>query len=643
LNRILLAAIALLWAFLAGLSPSLAAAEGERFTSWVSDITIGRDGTLDITERIGVVSEGRAIQHGIFRDFPTTYFDAAGNRYRVGFEVESVTRDGRGEPYIVENITNGKRIRIGSEVALLPPGQHIYTIHYRTDRQIGFFPEHDELYWNVIGYPDFPVSAAEAVVHAPSAITRYDFFTGPPGVAGKNAVATRLSADSVRIRSAPLGTGESLIIAVAFEKGAIVPPGALQRTLDFLSDNATILAALGGLLALSFYYLVAWLYFGRDPARGIIVPLFAPPKGFSAAATRFVHRMGYDRKAFSAALIEMAVKGYLTIAEEGDDYTLKRTGRSEEEAHLTSAERAVARELFSNGTEIELKQVNHRPIGRAVGALQQALRREDEGVYFVTNRVWFFIGIAVLAASAGAVALLSDVPETTAAILAWLSLWSAATSFLLYRMAESWQGVLTAGGARIRHLGSAIGSTAGTIFFLLPLIIGVAYLSEFLPFAALGALVVQGALAAVFYQLLKAPTAAGAKIRDQIDGFQMFLVTTERERLEVLHPPDVTPELFEKYLPYAIALDAENEWSRKFEIEAARAGMSPEQAHRPPHWYSGSHFGRHGHSAFASSLGTSLAAATAASATPPGKGSGGFGGGGRVGGGFGGGGRVGGW
>ena len=128
------------------------------------------------------------------------------------------------------------------------------------------------------------------------------------------------------------------------------------------------------------------------------------------------------------------------------------------------------------------------------------------------------------------------------------------------------------------------------------------------------------------------------KIRDQIEGFQMFLTTAEKDRLEVLHPPDVTPEMFEKYLPYAIALDSENEWSRKFEAEAAQAGVAPSQQTYSPRWYSGSSFNRLGTTGFASSLGGAVAGATAAAATAPGRSSGSGGGGSSGGGGGGGGG-----
>ena len=70
------------------------------------------------------------------------------------------------------------------------------------------------------------------------------------------------------------------------------------------------------------------------------------------------------------------------------------------------------------------------------------------------------------------------------------------------------------------------------------------------------------------------------------------LGTAEEARLNLLNPPDKTPELFEAYLPYALALDVENEWSEKFTAILAAASAAPGQpgGYRP-RWYSGSRCG----------------------------------------------------
>jgi uncharacterized membrane protein len=145
----------------------------------------------------------------------------------------------------------------------------------------------------------------------------------------------------------------------------------------------------------------------------------------------------------------------------------------------------------------------------------------------------------------------------------------------------------------------------------------------------------------VFYHLLKAPTLLGSKILDQIEGFRLYLNTAEKDRLEALNPPQVTPAVFEKFLPYAIALDCENQWSKKFEAEAAAAGTVPHTTggYYVPLWYSGGNYNNFG-TGFGAALGASLAASAASAAVAPGSasgsGGGGFSGGGGGGGGGGG-------
>jgi uncharacterized membrane protein len=139
-------------------------------------------------------------------------------------------------------------------------------------------------------------------------------------------------------------------------------------------------------------------------------------------------------------------------------------------------------------------------------------------------------------------------------------------------------------------------------------------------------------LTAVSFRLLTAPTAEGWKCRDQIEGLKLFLSVAEADRLRVLNPPDFTPALYEKLLPYAIALGVEMVWSRRF-----AAALAASQTEYQPDWYDGSHpWNGSNVSGFSSDLGGGLAAAIATASTPPsstggspgGSGDGGGGGGG---------------
>jgi uncharacterized membrane protein len=140
----------------------------------------------------------------------------------------------------------------------------------------------------------------------------------------------------------------------------------------------------------------------------------------------------------------------------------------------------------------------------------------------------------------------------------------------------------------------------------------------------------------IFYWLLKAPTPRGRAVLDQIEGFRMYMTTAEEERLKVLHPPEKTPALFERYLPYAMALDCENEWNNKFAAVLAAAAAAGATAGAVGGWYYGP--GGFSSRGFGQDLGTALTSSVSSSGTAPGSSSGSSGGGFSGGGGGGGGG-----
>jgi uncharacterized membrane protein len=117
--------------------------------------------------------------------------------------------------------------------------------------------------------------------------------------------------------------------------------------------------------------------------------------------------------------------------------------------------------------------------------------------------------------------------------------------------------------------------------------------------------------------------------------------------MNMLNPPERTPELFEKFLPYALALDVEQQWAEQFAGVIDAAGTAPGSGRTGsgfrPVWYSGGALDR-GLSGFGSSLGGAFSGAIASASTAPGSrgGSSGSSGGGSSGGG-GGGGGGGGW
>lgn len=261
-----------------------------------------------------------------------------------------------------------------------------------------------------------------------------------------------------------------------------------------------------------------------------------------------------------------------------------------------------------------------------------------EKIYFLTNTRYFIPGILLSLIALAAMIFLDSSGKQSDAMFAglWLTGWTVAVIFLFLRMRLAWRKALSASVRRISAYSGAVGATLFFLFFGAFEVVGLFMLASQTSIWILVLLLSVVFLNGLFYWLLKAPTRAGRQIMDKIEGFKMFLSIAERERLNLLNPPEKTPELFEKYLPYALALGVEQTWAEQFAdiLAAAKEGGSAYS----PVWYSGHSWSHSGTSGFSSSLGSSLSGAISSSSSAPGSssGSGGSSGGGGGGGGGGG-------
>ncbi|HLC45003.1 MAG TPA: DUF2207 domain-containing protein [Patescibacteria group bacterium] len=556
----------------------------ERILSYRSDIQVMRDASMRVTETIRVVSAREQIRHGIYRDFPIAYRDRLGNRFLVGFDLLGVARDGSAEPYHIQRAGNGLRIYIGDENILIPPGEHVYTITYETDRQLGFFQDHDELYWNVTGNGwVFDIEQATARVTLPTSVPAENItatlYTGIQGSTAQEGTWRIIDGQTVEFTaSSALAAYEGLTLVVGWPKGIVTEPTAAQNFWAAVRANLDYITGLLGLLLVAAYYLYAWNRHGRDPARGAIVAQYEPPRGFSPALLRFIRRMGSDSRTFAAAVISLAVKGRLTITE--DKAFLRKTTYilakriSDTAAALAPDEQVLESKLFAGTDILKLDRANAPVIKKIRDSFTDALKEQAGKKYFSKNIGTLALGIFV-------------------SIVVVASTIAAAVS------------------ARY-----SVGSALPVIFWI------------FFPLSLL-------TLNIAFGWLLRAFTPEGRQLTDEIDGFKLFLSVTEKDRLAFHNPPQRTPELFEKLLPYALALGVEHQWAGQFADVFAR--LDSQGTRYAPVWYYGVMSAHFNADDFASTMGSSFTGVVSSASTPPGSGSGfsgGSGGGGGGGGGW---------
>ena len=544
----------------------------ERILSFHSDVRVFADGMIEVTETIQVRAEGKQIRRGIYRDFPVEYEDRLGNNYEISVEPLAVLRDEMPESF--HTVRNRRDIRtyFGRSDYLLAPGVYTYTYRYRANRLLGFFEQHDELYWNVTGNRwAFPIDKASATVTLDFAAPRdamiVEGYTGRLGSKAQEYGRYMDEAGTVHFSAhKPLPAAHGLTIVVGWPKGLVVEPTRLQRIAWLLSDNRNLLVAIIGLILLLAYYIPVWRKHGKDPDEGVIVARYNPPRDFSPASLRYIRQMYYDDKVMTAAIVNLAVKGYLEIKKKGETHSIRKVGDGTLRPPLAAGEEELYAALFKEDDVVTLKQFNHALLGKAREEHRQSLKTDYKQKYFRTN------------------------------------------------------GMLNIPAIIIVLVSTVLALTSGNGPTLL----------------VIATIVVMFLMMILFAIIMKRPTLRGRKLLDEMLGFKDYLEIAEKEELNLRNPPEKTPALFETYLPFALALGVDQQWSERFASLLASI-KQPNGDSYSPSWYDGK-WNSSNILESTDGLSSGLNSAVSSSVTAPGSSSGSGGGGSSGGGGGGGGG-----
>lgn len=363
----------------------------EKIKLYDIDILVKENGDLLITEKITVHAEGNAIKRGIYRSFPTRYYDRFKNYYIVDFEVLNVQRNGISEPYFLEKKRNGVDWYIGHEDTFLPTGVYSYTLQFKTNWQLGYFTTHDELYFNAIGGDwSFDIDSVSVRVEMPAGAQIFDFgaFTGYKGATECQCKSSTKNGHILYIHTTEkLNPGEQLTFYAQIPKGFIIEPSSAEKRLRFLKNNRHFVLAFIGFIAIFLLYLRQWRRFGVDPKKGTIIPLFDPPVGYTAEELSFIHNLGMSNRILTSVLVQLAIKGVLRIEQGrsivGRKYELLRL--IEKPTSLSPYEHAVFNALLSNKSRLPMENQHHTMFASANSKLQALLERKFKPQYFSLN------------------------------------------------------------------------------------------------------------------------------------------------------------------------------------------------------------------------------------------------------------------
>ncbi len=467
----------------------------------------------------------------------------------------------------------------------MPKGIHRYVIKFATNRQLIFHEDRDELYFNAIGHHwDFTIEDASVNVYLPDGARIADVavWTGHQGSTEGNASREIVADNHASFRlTQPLQPYEGMTVAVTWPKGVIAPPSSMDRLNWFLADHRLGVLSVFGMILILCYYLFAWDKVGRDPKKGSIIARFEPPAGLSPGACQFILDRKPKHEGFAGALVSLAVKGYHTISDGDaeDSYVFKKNMGTYDP--LSPAERMLGTYLYALGDRVEMSNKYSSRVESAHRAFTDKLKEEYGAENFRKNKVWAIVGVVLSVLIVFFVAALSGALEDFIPFLVP----AAMITFVFGSVGRTIIGRALNGGSKMRQVLNFLPLlVAGGV--LLP--VGANFFNFFTPNIdhILGLALIAGAviLALLFGYLLEAPTLSGRKLMDEIEGFKHYLKVAEEGQLDHLHPPEKTPELFEKYLPFAIALGAEVQWGEKFAdiLEAAAKQPGPRRQSQFP-------------------------------------------------------------
>jgi hypothetical protein len=199
-----------------------------------------------------------------------------------------------------------------------------------------------------------------------------------------------------------------------------------------------------------------------------------------------------------------------------------------------------------------------------VSQMADLLRREALGVWFEENRAFLIIG-TVLSGIAVFVAARPHGADEWFALGISLAVMAPSVYYLTFLLLRTQDLYRTAHN----KLDAQVISRAAVLFaWIVPCIAGITLgfvvLGGTFGWPVLAVTVVVTALDVHFLHFMRIPTQEGRKLLDEVEGFRLFLKEVDQFPMDTSEAPHEHPGIYEKFLPYAVALEVEQAWSDRF-------------------------------------------------------------------------------
>lgn len=357
-----------------------ATAKSLQIRSFDARIEVDANGVVRVEERIAV--DFRGCWNGIFRDIPDSYTYPSGLRGTIRLFVDAV-EDGNAKTleHWLSRSADGVRLKIRvpracDAVRDIVIRYHAENVIRHSDGAEVAFGARDQLFWNVTGNSwQMPIAKVTAEVRLPPDVPADSIhavaYTGACGAAGRDHRVARLGDNRIRFETTEeLATHCGLTIVVGFEPGHVRHPTFLQKASWFAGANWFV--GLPFLLLLLWWGI--WWRYGRDPLKHrTIIPDWKPPHDLRPTEVGVLVDDRMDQRDLTAAIVDLAVRGVITISESQTtgsgkrDFVLTLNEQTMDGAELETFEEALVDGLFGGETEVSLSSLHqgfHKKLGR---------------------------------------------------------------------------------------------------------------------------------------------------------------------------------------------------------------------------------------------------------------------------------------
>ncbi len=516
--------------------------------------------------------------------------------------------------------------------------EHEWVIRYTIHGSIQFLKDQTRLYWNIFTDYTVPIKNSTVIVRLPNEIDATQIISTSYRGGGGSAIETRIDRHTLQFHASNFYSGEAFTIDVGWPNGI---PSFNSFIRDYVSLKfGYILSVLVFLIAF-IIGLFHWLKGKkREKGRGTIIPEYEPPENTPPIYAEGIMKENISPKGFAATIVSLAVKGYIKINEDPESkigmFFRSLGAKKGRMIIITLALGALFIFLFFYNGVFSLSLIIFEFIYVFFFAfILRALLVTRGKLYTlkltkpIDNNLHDFEKeyIQTIFGSKEEFSF-KELKKDMEKQREFSQAMTIIKENILKELDIDTGAFLNGGIQKEKYM---IPSFMGALFFMiLGITIGknIFMLNSHFQFWIIFLSCISASLALWGFIKFEAELSEkGIEMRQKLLGFKMFLSVTEKDRVK-----NLTPEMFEKYLPYAMIFGVEKQWSKTFE------GMHIP----PPEWYgttpvigavSGSINATFSPVLFSNSFSSAFTNAFASTGGAGGTGSGGAGGGGGGGGG----------